>query len=314
MPPSDGQQHQGTGLGLTLTRRLAELHGGRVWVESEPGQGSRFFVGLPGSLLQAPDEAAQPAEGPLVLVVEDNPSAAALLVDTLHGAGYRTEVFSEGQRVAEEAGRLQPFAITLDILLPDMHGWDVLRTLKSSPRTRHVPLVVVSVVDDRSRGIALGADDYLVKPVDRAALLAAIDRFRHASDEAGQLRVLAIDDDPAVLNRLARLLEPDFLLLGAEHPTQGIELARRARPDLVLLDLALPDLRGFDVLAALKDDPTTRSIPVLVMTGAGLSEADRERLRGRAEAILEKETTGSVELLRHLHRLRERQPAAPVSP
>jgi CheY-like chemotaxis protein len=145
-------------------------------------------VSLPARLVEARAAIDQPAEGPLVLVIEDNASAAALLVDMLRREGYRTSVLCEGRRVTEEAARLQPLAITLDIQLPDMHGWDVLRALKSSPRTRDIPLIVVSVIDDRSRGIALGADEHLVKPVDRAALLAAIGRFRNPGDDGRRSR------------------------------------------------------------------------------------------------------------------------------
>jgi signal transduction histidine kinase/ActR/RegA family two-component response regulator/HAMP domain-containing protein len=183
-----GPQPRGTGLGLTLTRRLVELHGGEIWVDSGPGEGSRFYIGLPVRLVEAQAAIDQPAEGPLVLVIEDNASAATLLVDMLLREGYRTSVLCEGRGVAEEAARLQPLAITLDILLPDLHGWDVLRALKSSPRTRDIPVIVVSVIDDRSRGIALGADEYLVKPVDRAALLAAVRRVRHLGGGAGASR------------------------------------------------------------------------------------------------------------------------------
>jgi signal transduction histidine kinase/ActR/RegA family two-component response regulator/HAMP domain-containing protein len=183
-----GPQPRGTGLGLTLTRRLVELHGGEIWVDSGPGKGSRFYIGLPARLVEAQAAINQPAEGPLVMVIEDNASAATLLVDMLLREGYRTNVLCEGRGVAEEAARLQPLAITLDILLPDLHGWDVLRALKSSPQTRNIPVIVVSVIDDRSRGIALGADEYLVKPVDRASLLAAVGRFRRSSDGGGVRR------------------------------------------------------------------------------------------------------------------------------
>jgi CheY-like chemotaxis protein len=178
----NGRSRQGTGLGLALTRRLAELHGGRVWVDSQPGEGSRFFLELPSGLA---DEhlvgASQPAEGELVLVIEDDAGAAALLVDTLRRQGYRTLVLRDGRRAAQEAARLQPFAITLDVHLPAPDGWDVLRTLKSTEATRDIPLIVVSIVDERARGLALGADDYLVKPVNRKALLAAIARLRPAA-------------------------------------------------------------------------------------------------------------------------------------
>jgi signal transduction histidine kinase/ActR/RegA family two-component response regulator/HAMP domain-containing protein len=174
-----GPPRGGTGLGLALTRRLIELHGGRVRVESRPGQGSRFHVELPTTQRIEPlVEAGQPPDGPLVLVVEDTAGAAALLVGTLRRDGYRTEVVRDHRLAVSEAVRLRPFAITLDILLPGPDGWDVLRALKSSEDTRHIPVVVVSVVDERSRGLDLGADDYLVKPLDRDALRSAIERLQ----------------------------------------------------------------------------------------------------------------------------------------
>jgi signal transduction histidine kinase/DNA-binding response OmpR family regulator/HAMP domain-containing protein len=296
---------RGTGLGLALTRRLAELHGGRVWVRSEPDRGSCFFLELPtGMTSDQLVEATQPRDGLLVLVIEDDPGAAALLVDTLRRDGYRTEVLADGRDAVGLAAHLQPFAITLDILLPGADGWEVLRALKSSERTRRIPLIVVSVADERPRALALGADDYILKPFDRRGLREAIARMRPA--ETRLVRVLAIDDDPFVLDGLRRQLEPDFVLLGAERGAQGVELARRARPDVVLLDLVMPDLTGFDVLAALKDDPVTQPIPVVVMTASTLTGGEKQRLTGRAEAILVKGEEGGVELLRHLHRLRRR--------
>jgi signal transduction histidine kinase/DNA-binding response OmpR family regulator/HAMP domain-containing protein len=296
---------RGTGLGLALTRRLAELHGGRVWVQSEVDRGSCFSLELPaGTTGEQLVEATQPRDGLLVLVIEDDPVAAALLADTLRRDGYRTEVLASGRDAVEQAAHLQPFAITLDILLPGADGWDVLRALKSSERTRRIPLIVVSVADERPRALALGADDYILKPFDRRGLREAIARLRPA--ESRPVRVLAIDDDPLVLDGLRRQLEPDFVVLAAGGGAHGVDLVRRARPDVVLLDLVMPDLTGFDVLAALKDDPLTQPIPVVVMTASALTGGEKRRLTGRAEAILVKGEDGGVELLHHLHRLRQR--------
>jgi CheY-like chemotaxis protein len=307
--------HSGTGLGLALTRRLAELHGGRVWVESEPGQGSCFHVVLPlESRLPESDQEGAPARGqtdrPLVLVVEDNLAAAALLSNMLRKAGYSTSVVRDGREALQKAEELRPLAITLDVLLPGLDGWEVLRSLKAGAETRDIPVVVVSVVDNRSLGIALGADDYLVKPIDRQALLEALERHvRRATGRSKKLKVLIVDDQPQSLELMEAELRPGCSLLTARRGDEGVELARQHRPDLVLVDLVGDETRGFEAVAALKADPRTREIPILGMTAGGLSEADKARLNGRVEAILDRGDEGSQHLLQRLQQLHERMVA-----
>jgi CheY-like chemotaxis protein/anti-sigma regulatory factor (Ser/Thr protein kinase) len=307
--------HSGTGLGLALTRRLAELHGGRVWVESEVGQGSCFHVVLPlESALAWGDQEGRPFAGvetaPLVLVVEDNPAAATLLSSMLRQAGYRTQVVRDGEQVVARARELQPLAITLDVLLPGLDGWQVLRALKSTPQTRDIPVIVVSVVDDRSLGIALGADDYLVKPIDRDALLRAVGRHgRPVRPRSRDLKVLVVDPEQETLDRLEVELQPGVTVLKARSGQEGLDLARRHRPDLVLLDLleeGSGGATGFEMSAALRADPHTSSIPILGITGDDEpSEADRERLKGRVDATLADGEEGTRHLLRTLRHLQQ---------
>jgi signal transduction histidine kinase/DNA-binding response OmpR family regulator len=307
--PSGGQQ--GTGLGLALTRRLAELHGGRVWVESEPGAGSRFYVALPlksqsDALLEADAVATRESDGPLVMVVEDQNSAAALLSVTLRRAGYQVKVVRSGADVLESAVRLRPDAITLDILLPGVDGWEILRSLKESPETRNIPVVVVSVLDDRSLGFALGADDYLVKPAPREKLLEFVTRHTLVrKDGERAVRILAVDDDAVALQLLRDSLAPQFTLLTAEDGVTGIDMARSERPDAVILDLLMPMMSGFEVAAALKSDPNTRDIPILILTAKNLTVDDKAQLNGNVNRVMQKGQAGASELVTWL----KRQPA-----
>lgn len=301
-----GRHEQGTGLGLALTKRLAELHGGRVWVESEFGSGSRFFFAMPvvtagHESTNAAIETGQQPAGPLVMVVEDQESAAAILSFTLKRAGYRVELVRNGREVLEKAIRLRPCAITLDILLPDPDGWDILRALKGSPETRDIPVVVVSILDDRSLGFALGADDYMVKPVAREALLKFMARHGiRGSVHERSVRILAVDDDPVTLLLLKETLEPQFTVLTASNGPSGIALARSERPDALILDLMLPGMSGFEVASTLKVDPATRQIPILILTAKDLTEADKARLNGYVSHVMQKGDAGTADLLKWL--------------
>jgi DNA-binding response OmpR family regulator len=289
---------QGTGLGLALVKRLAELHGGMAWVESEVGKGSKFYISFPQA-----ERATVPApagDGPLVMVVEDNDGAALLLSTNLSRAGYRVEIVKNGKSVVERALALRPSAITLDVMLPDTDGWEVLRALKAEPATSDIPVLVISVLDDRALGLAMGADDYMVKPIQRDNLLRFIERHGLDRGATRRLTLLAVDDDPATLALLKETLEPEFDVVTVSSGEAALSAARNNHPDLVILDLMMPGMNGFEVAAALKADRKTLDIPILVSTAKDLSRADKARLDAHVAAVLKKGDSSS-ELLAWLH-------------
>jgi len=243
-----GPQQEGTGLGLVLTRRFAELHGGQVSVESELGKGSTFTMRLPLHALPPEVAAADPSR-PLVLVVDDHPHAAEILARHLHAGGFRIEIAHTGAEALSMAREMKPVAITLDILLPEVDGWEVLNRLKADEATRNIPVVVVSVVDNPALGRALGALDYFVKPEDRTALLSRLSQYRFSTTAKDEpVRVLVVDDEPANLDVVEGLLKPaGFDVLRAGSGQEGIDMATSEIPNLVLLDLMMPGLTGFDV-------------------------------------------------------------------
>src|SRR2546421_4650127 len=304
--PGPGRKHEGTGLGLALTKRFAALHGGDVRVTSQVNRGSIFTLVLPlHPRVQAPSERAVPGlvnghgSGPLVLVVEDDPAAAELLTRQLASAGYRTEVARSENEALERARQLKPAAITLDIIMPELDGWEVITRLKSDDATSAIPIVVVSVVDNPELGIALGAIDYFVKPVNTSALL---ERLGRPDVERGpsqrKVRGLVVDDEAANRTLLTAALEPaGFTVPPASGGREAIEIAKSSNPDLVLLDLIMPEVTGFDVVAALRADEKTRDTPIMVLTAANLTEADMRQLNGRVSQILSRGSVATSDIV-----------------
>jgi len=306
-----GRKHEGTGLGLALTKRFALLHGGDVRVVSQVDKGSVFTLTLPLRSNAMTPSAVEHAHvnghgaGPLVLVVEDDPAAAELLTRQLAEAGYRTEVARTGIEALAKAKELQPAAITLDIILPEVDGWEVITRLKSDPATSTIPVVVVSVVDNPELGLALGAIDYFVKPVDARELIARMARFNLKTKPGnGDVTVLVVDDEAANRQWLARALEPEgFTVLPAAGGKEAIDLAKAHKPDLVMLDLMMPEVTGFDVVEALRADPNTRETPIMVLTAMNLTEADKLSLNGRVSQILSRGSLASTDIVGLLRRV-----------
>jgi signal transduction histidine kinase/DNA-binding response OmpR family regulator len=306
---------EGTGLGLALSRQLVEAHDGTIELRSELGQGSAFIVHLPrsrpGEGLGLPSPAA--GERPLVLVVEDDAAAAELLRIYLEGAGYAVAIAGTGREGLVWAEELHPSAVILDILLPDLDGWEILQRLKRRDPTRSIPVLVVSVVDDRPLGLALGAVDYFVKPIARDPLLAALGRLTFTTKvKSRTITALVIDADPAAGGRYRQILEPEgFRVRSVTSGAAGREMARRSRPDLILLDMLLPDIDGFALVAQLKEDAATGSIPIWVTTPENLSVETKSRLNGHVIGIADRGDAAFDALRRWLDPTSAaRQPAA----
>jgi PAS domain S-box-containing protein len=309
-----GRQQEGTGLGLALTKRFAELHGGDVSVASVEGKGSTFTLRLPlqAKAATVPPLAPKPGrtesvdpDRPLILIVEDNPQAAEILSRHLHTGGFRIRTARTGTEALAMARELKPVAITLDILLPEIDGWEVLTRLKGDEHTRNIPVVVVSVIDNPALGRALGALDYFVKPVEGKALLSRLARYTFTTKvRNGPVRVLAVDDEPANLDLIQGLLEPaGFDVLRASGGREGIGIARSQLPDLILLDLMMPEVTGFDVVESLRADQATRQIPIMVLTAKVLNSEDKRQLNGHVAAIFQRNSVAGEELIDWLHGL-----------
>jgi CheY-like chemotaxis protein len=235
---------------------------------------------------------------PLILVVEDNLEAAEILERYLHAGGFQTVVARTGPEALTMAHDLTPVAITLDILLPEIDGWEVLNRLKADEATRDIPVVVVSVIDNPALGRALGAFDYFVKPVDGKALLSRLGQYTFTTKvKSAPVRVLVVDDEPANLDLLEALLTPaGFDVVRAGGGQEGIDLAKTQMPNLILLDLMMPDVTGFDVVEALRAEETTSSIPVMVLTSKTLTEDDKRTLNGQVAAIFQRNSVAGTDL------------------
>ena len=284
---------RGTGLGLPLSRRLAELLGGGVTVRSRPGAGSTFTLLVP-RVYRGPAEVAfapevtpelDPTRLP-VLVIEDNRETLFIYEKYLKGTGFQA-IPARTVRAARRAlSEFRPVAVVLDILLEGESAWELIAELKRQPPTRDVPLWVVTMVDNQHKAVALGADDFCSKPVDRAWLL---DRLHAVAGPEARPKVLLIDDDEVSRYLLKGLLaDTRYAVVEAADGPEGLRLARQERPRVIFLDLDMPGLTGPEVLKALRADAATRAIPVIIHTAKVLDEAERERLARDAAAILPK--------------------------
>ncbi|MBI3896241.1 MAG: response regulator [Acidobacteria bacterium] len=301
---------EGTGLGLAITRRLIDQHGGKIWVESELGQGSRFHFTLPTGI-EARQVVAETLERiplfsssvsprrnkPLLLVVDDELQARELLVNYLEPEGYATVTASSGPEALALAKTLHPDAITLNMLMPGKSGWETLYELKNNPATSTIPIIIVSVVDRKEMGFALGAADYLVKPVSREVVLSTLQKYLGPRKDE-PFKVLVAEDNPEDLQIIQEVLETaGYAVLAAGGGKEALGVLKETQPDAVLLDLLMPEVDGFEVIRRMKEDATLNEIPVFVITGKDLTRVDIELLSRETRAFFRKSIPWRKELL-----------------
>ena len=299
---------EGTGLGLAITKKLVTQQGGTIVVSSEVGKGSQFTFTLPRSkaLPETASNISAPGldscrEKPLVLVVDDEASTHELLESYLAPEGYQTITASSGKEALDKALQLLPDAITLNMLMPGKSGWEILQQLKTNPATSAIPVVIVSIVDDKGRGFALGASEYLVKPVQREVLLAALKKHLGTS---GSRKVLVVDDEDTSLQLASQVLQSaGYIPMVAHNGREALELLAKNAVDAMLLDLMMPEMDGFEVLSKIKDDSSLRDLPVFVFTAKDLTATDIEFLLRATQGFYRKGEFWKEGLLTQLARV-----------
>ena len=313
---STTRKYGGTGLGLVITRRFCEMMQGEISVATEFGEGTTFSVRLP-SQVEGESTQIKPATAkidrthsevspepmpemgdisrlPLVLCIDDDPTMHDLIRRYLSGEGFRVAIAASGEEGVHLARTLRPDAITLDVMMPGMDGWAVLSALKADAQTASIPVVMLTVVQDRSIGYALGVSDYLTKPIERNRLVAVLERVQKTGGE-----VLVVEDDDSTREMLRRMLEKEGCVVreAANGKLALEELERNGAPDLITLDLMMPEMDGFSVVAALRADARWNRIPIVIMTAKDLTDDDRARLHGGVQQILQKGSYSREELL-----------------
>lgn len=292
---SSSRSFGGTGLGLTIAKKSAELIDAAIDVTSIPGRGTCFTIDLPVSwqgLQQQDSENILPLiSAPIitglktVLVVDDDPDIARTIANFLNTAGYNTVTACSGKEALLIAQTHQLFAITMDIVMPDLDGWEVIQQLKANPETAPVPVIIVSVSDDRQTGFALGASDFITKPVDKEQLIRSLDNISRTKIQS----VMVVDDNAIDRDNIVQILKEYSLdITETDGGLPCLELLEEKVPDLIILDLMMPDMGGFEVLTTIRGSSATVNTPVLIVTAKDLTREDKETLNRQMVPVIEK--------------------------
>jgi len=305
---STTRKYGGTGLGLPISRKVCRMMGGDIEVSSEEGKGTTFTARIPAEVVEKQPEPVEQAEpgvidtssgdGSTVLVIDDDPAVLDLTQRFLGKAGFQVVTALSGQVGLQLAKKLKPLAITLDVVMPGMDGWDVLTQLKADPDTSEIPVILVTMLDEKEDGIAHGASEYMTKPINRERLVGVIRRMRR---DRGPGSVLVVEDEEATRKLLQRVLTQEgWSVTEAEDGKVALSRLEEHRPDLVLLDLMMPEMDGFEFLKHLRGKADGYSIPVIVVTAKDLTTEDRLRLNGYMTTVLKKGEHSRDELLEEI--------------
>jgi signal transduction histidine kinase/CheY-like chemotaxis protein len=305
---STTRQYGGTGLGLAISQKFARMMGGNIDVVSQSGRGTTFTLHLPANVANPRRSVDESTEGPelgkphapstfqeaTILVIDDDRTVRDLMVRILNKEGFRVVTAwggKEGLRLAKE---IKPSLITLDVIMPDVDGWSTLNQIKADPELADIPVILITMVDDRQKAFTLGAADYMVKPIDREHLARVINRF---VCEHPPCTVLVVDDDEAIRDMLRRTFTKEgWNVVEAENGRVGLQRLAASHPELVLLDLMMPEVDGFQFLEELRKNEATKGLPVIVLTAKTLTAEDRLRLNGSVEKVLQKGALSLQEL------------------
>jgi PAS domain S-box-containing protein len=330
------RRYEGTGLGLSLVKKFIEMHGGQIWVESELGEGTKFTFELPLkpvskeestiqmvpspetiekasnvlesriSVPQIIESSNSEGDGPLILVVEDDEPSRELLEITLKNEGYSVASAKNGKEALELARKMKPFAITLDIMMPGMDGWDVLKHLKEKEQTHNIPVIITSMLEEHELGVVWGAIDHLNKPIEKEILLATFERLKGKMPKSSHT-VLVVDDETTAVELIVSMLSGEEVnVLTAYGGKEAIDIALRERPDVIILDLMMPVISGFDVIKALKTNPETIDILIIICTAKDLDSDDRKTLDGNVTSIMQKGMLSREKLIDFIKALEKR--------
>ncbi|RJR42835.1 MAG: PAS domain-containing sensor histidine kinase [Deltaproteobacteria bacterium] len=307
---STSRKFGGTGLGMTITHRFCQMMGGEITAASEPGRGTTFTIRLPARVQAQPPATAPLTDPPdpmvwdglsTVLVIEDDPDTRDLLKRFLSKDGFRVQTVSEGEEGLRLAREFQPDIITLDVMMAGLDGWAVLTELKADPALADIPVVMLTFVDNKNLGYALGASDYLTKPIQRERLLAVLEKYRRHPQPGP---VLVVEDDPDTREILRRLLEKEGCqVIAAENGRVALERLAESQPMLILLDLMMPEMDGFQFIDRVRRHKNWRTIPIAAVTAKDLTKEDRARLNGYVQEIIRKDAYPRDELLAEVREL-----------